>query len=498
MSPEGVRKLTDLGFDVRIEKGAGIASEFSDAALAEAGATIVDVATAIYSECDIVLKVRRPTVAEAQQLKEGATLVCLLMLQEDDELRDVLLARKVNVVALERVPRITRAQKMDVLSAMGNIAGHRAVIEAAGAYGDFVGAQMTAAGASQHANVLVIGVGVAGLAAMAAAKSLGAEVRAFDTRLATKDQVKSMGATFLELEFEESGEGEGGYAKVMSKEFIDAEMALFREQAREVDIIITTAQIPGRKAPVLITRDMVESMKPGSVVVDLAAETGGNCECTVAGEMATVDGVRIIGYTDMASRMSMCASRFFATCIVNLLKEMSPNGQFTIDQENEIVRGALVISDGREIPPPPPPATPKKTAAAPEPEAKPAQEHIMEPNRIAWGTTAGGLIVIILLFVLSRFAPKEFLEHLTVFILACFVGWQVVWSVTPALHTPLMSVTNAISGIIIVGGMLQAGTGDLDLAAILGAVAVLVASINIVGGFLVTRRMLKMFRKDAA
>jgi NAD(P) transhydrogenase subunit alpha len=302
------------------------------------------------------------------------------------------------------------------------------------------------------------------------------------------------------VEIQESGEGGGGYAKTMSKEFIEAEMALFRKQAAEVDIIITTALVPGTRAPILLPRDVVDKLKPGSVVVDMAAEQGGNCELCKPGEIVEFNGVKIIGYTDLASRMAGTASKFFANNLVHLISEMGPAEKFHVDLENDVVRPALITHGGELLPPPPrkepSPAAPAKQAPKPPPaDAKPQQQAIMAPSRRAWGTTVGGLLVIGVLFILGRFAPEDFLKHFTVFILACFVGWQVIWSVTPALHTPLMSVTNAISGIIIIGGMLQIG-GQVNLASILGALAVLVAAINISGGFLVTQRMLKMFRKN--
>ncbi len=449
---------------------------------------------------DVVLKVRPPELDEVPLLKEGGFLASLLQPERHPGLLDALKARKVSALALEKIPRVTRAQKMDVLSSMANLAGYRAVVEAAAAYGGFFGAQVTAAGTTPPAKVLVIGAGVAGLAAAAAAKALGAEVRAFDTRAAAREQVESLGAKFLTLEVKESGEGGGGYAKVMSKEFIDAEMALFRAQGAEgVDVVITTALVPGTKAPTLLPRDVVTSFKPGSVIVDMAAEQGGNCELCKPGEVVDFNGVKILGYTDLASRMPGTASKFFAGNLVHLMTEMGVGKTgFTIDLGNDVVRPALLVHGGEILPPPPPKEPSPKQAHPPQPpppDAKPKQQQIMAPTRRAWGATLGGMFVIALLFAIGRFAPRDFLQHSTVFILACFVGWQVIWSVSPALHTPLMSVTNAISGIIVIGGMLQIGT-TLDLASILAAVAVLVASINVAGGFLVTQRMLRMFRRD--
>jgi NAD(P) transhydrogenase subunit alpha len=351
------------------------------------------------------------------------------------------------------------------------------------------------------ARVLVIGAGVAGLAAIAAAHALGAEVRAFDTRAAAREQVESLGGRFLEVKVAESGEGAGGYARVMSPEYIAAEMALFRAQAAEVDVIVTTALVPGAKAPLLVPRDVVEALRPGSLVVDLAAEQGGNCELTRPGQVVEHNGVRILGYTDLVSRMAAPASRFFAGNSYHLVAELNAGGSFKVDIDNDVIRPALLTSRGEILPPParkePPPRLPEAplSKAPPSPAARPAQSNIMNPLRKAWGSTVMSMVVIGAIFFLGRFAPGDFLQHFTVFILACFVGWQVIWSVKPALHTPLMSVTNAISGIIIIGGMLQVGT-DLDAASVLGALAVLVAAVNVAGGFLVTQRMLRMFHRD--
>jgi NAD(P) transhydrogenase subunit alpha len=379
---------------------------------------------------------------------------------------------------------------------MANIAGYRAVIEAANVYGGQFTAQITAAGKTPPAEVMIIGAGVAGLAAIAAARGLGAVVKAFDTRPAVKEQVESLGASFLELDFEESGEGGGGYAKVMSQEFIDAEMALFREQAKRVDVIITTALIPGKKAPTLITADMVEMMKTGSVVVDLAAAQGGNCEYTVPGESVDHGGVKIVGYTDLTSRMPRHASQMFSANVAHLMEEMGGGENFGIDEENEVVRGALVLRDGAsKWPPPkievaaPPPAKAKVEVAEPESPAP------VSPVRSQLPRAIGLLVGAAILASVGLFAPREFVQHFTVFVLAVFIGYQVVWNVTPALHTPLMSVTNAISGIILVGGLLLGAGGEVGMAAWLGTIAVFVATINVFGGFLVTHRMLKMFRK---
>ncbi len=438
-------------------------------------------------------------------MKDGATLVSFIQPAQNTELVERLAARNITTLAMDQVPRITRAQKMDALSSMANIAGYRAVVEAANEFGRFFTGQITAAGKVPPAKVLVIGAGVAGLAAIGAARGLGAIVRAFDTRPAVKEQVESMGAEFLELEFEEEGEGTGGYAKVMSKEFIDAEMALFREQAEEVDIVITTALIPGKKAPILWTEDMLEKMATGSVVVDLAAEQGGNCEGTVPGEKAVKHGVTLIGYTDLPSRMSAQSSRLYANNIYHLLHDMGGAEGWKVDMEDEVVRGALVSHDGAVTWPPPKPSSPPQPppkvepkSAASLPETRQVAEKGVERQKDA-ADLRGPLTLIaaaVAMTGIGFYAPEGFIAHLTVFVLACFVGWQVVWNVTPALHTPLMSVTNAISGIIIVGGMLSQKAGmESSPAAILGAVAILIAMINVSGGFLVTKRMLQMFRK---
>ena len=507
-----MKKLLALGFEVRVERGAGLGSGIEDAAFEGAGASLGDGAE-VWGASDVLVKVRPPSHEEVSKLREGALLVSLLQPERDEELPALIAARRASAIALERIPRISRAQKMDVLSSMANLAGYRAVIEATQSFQRTFGAQVTAAGTIPPARVLVIGAGVAGLAAVAAARALGAEVRAFDTRAATKEQIESLGATYLNVDVVEDAEGGGGYAKEMSAAFLAAEIALFRAQAAEVDIIITTALVPGKRAPVLLPDEVVSAMKPGSVIVDLAAEQGGNCSACVPGEVVVVKGVTIIGLTDLASRMASSASRLFATNVFHLLQELGGGSAFKLDRESEVVRPALVVHDGEVLPrPPPPAAAPAKKSAAvsvsipppptsrtslrppPAPDLKPAQQNIRSPTRRAWGTTLGGIVLILVLFVAGRFAPRDFLQHSTVFILACFVGWQVIWSVTPALHTPLMSVTNAISGIIIIGGMLQVGAG-LDIASILGALAALFAAINIAGGFLVTARMLRMFRR---
>ncbi len=508
-TPDTVGKLIKLGFDVSVQSGAGEGAKLSDDAYADAGADLVEDVLDLWSKSDIVLKVRAPETDpadgsdECDRLREGGWLISLIQPATNGPLVERLATRKGTVIALDQIPRISRAQKMDVLSSMANIAGYRAVIEAANHFGSFFSGQITAAGRTRPAQVMVIGAGVAGLAAIAAARGLGAEVRAFDVRLAAKEQVESLGARFLELEFpaDEAGETAGGYAKTMSKEFIDAEMALFAEQAKEVDIIITTALIPGKKAPVLITKEMVDSMKRGSIVVDLAAEQGGNCGYTQPDRAVEVKGVTILGYTDLTSRLATQASQLFGTNLVNLLSDMTTDGECIIDLEDEVVRKSLVLRDGVVTwPPPPDPekaVAPPPTDEAPKPvEAPPPVSPTKEePKSNSWPSVMGALVGMAAIYIGLDSKP-EFVQQITVFVLACFVGWQVVWNVTAALHTPLMSVTNAISGIIIVGGMMQAGDASAnELAQILGAVAILVASINIAGGFLVTQRMLAMFRK---
>jgi len=496
-TPDSVKRLLELGFEVLVESGAGESAGFADAEYRESGAEIAADVASVWN-CDLVTKVCAPQTHEVGLLREGGLLVSLLFPAQNEALVEALATRRVSVIALDAIPRVSRAQKLDVLSSMANIAGYRAVIEAANVYGGQFTAQITAAGKTPPAEVMIIGAGVAGLAAIAAARGLGAVVKAFDTRPAVKEQVESLGASFLELDFEESGEGGGGYAKVMSKEFIDAEMALFREQAKRVDVIITTALIPGKKAPILITADMVELMKPGSVIVDLAAAQGGNCEYTVPGESIDHGGVKIVGYTDLTSRMPRHASQMFSANITHLMEEMGGGENFGIDEENEVVRGALVLRDGVSKWPPPPlevAAPPPAKVAAKVEAAKPVSPAPASPARSLLPRVVALLVGAAILASVALFAPREFIQHFTVFVLAIFIGYQVVWSVTPALHTPLMSVTNAISGIILVGGLLVAARGEFDLAAWLGTIAVFVATINVFGGFLVTHRMLKMFRK---
>jgi NAD(P) transhydrogenase subunit alpha len=504
-TPRIAKRLCQAGFEVWIEKDAGAQAEHWDASFVEAGAEIVDSPERLWGECDIVLKVNPPAVHpglnrhEADMLREGGTLIGFIWPGQNAELLERLASRKASVIAMDCVPRITRAQKVDALSAMANAAGYRAVIEAANAYPRFFTGQTTAAGSINPAKVLVIGAGVAGLAAIGAARGLGAIVRAFDTRAEVGEQVRSMGADFLELNVKEEGEGAGGYAKEMSKAFIDAEMKLFAQQAMEVNIIITTALIPGKPAPKLITAGMVESMREGSVIVDLAAQQGGNCALTKPGELVYHKGVRIIGYIDLPSRMAIQTSWLYASVLANMIDEMGGAENFRVDLENEVVRGALVTHGGQITWPPPRPEPASKPAehAQPWTESKPAPgaPAPAPKKKRAVGGVVWLTLAMLAIVGVGSVAPESFLSHLTVFVLACFVGWQVIWNVTPALHTPLMSVTNAISGIIVVGGMLHLAGGASWTVTIIGVVAVFIASINVSGGFLVTRRMLAMFHR---
>jgi len=473
-----------------VEPGAGVGADFSDAEFIKGGARIAGDPAEIWA-ADWVLKINPPDEKEAAQLRERAGLISYIFPGQNPWLLDALAARKANVVAMESIPRITRAQKMDALSSMANIAGYRAVVEAAHHFGRFFTGQITAAGKVPPAKVLIIGAGVAGLAAIRAARGLGAIVRAFDVRAAVRDEVQSMGAEFLEVVIEESGEGSGGYAKQMSKEFIEAEMALFKEQAADVDIIITTANIPGKKAPILLTRDIVEQMKPGSVIVDLAAAGGGNCELTRPDEVVVHNGVKIIGWTNLPGRLPNQASELYGRNLVHLLEEMGGGENFKIDLENEIIRGAMLMREGQQLEPPKPAPKPARVEAArPAPEPPKPQKKSGLASAIALGVASAAVIAV------GAVAPQSILKQLTIFVLAIILGWKLIWDVKPALHTPLMSVTNAVSGIIILGGMLQLSQPDFSPAAILGALAVLLAMINVAGGFLVTRRMLEMFRRD--
>ena len=492
-TPEAAQQLQKLGFSVAIEAGAGATANLSDKDYSDAGVEIIDSTEDLWKNSDIILKVRAPEEQEINFLKEGQIIVSFMAPAQNPELLQKLADKKVTALAMESIPRLSRSQKMDALSSQANIAGYRAIIEAAQHFGRFFTGQITAAGKVPPAKVLVIGAGVAGLAAIGTARGMGAIVRAFDTRPEVKEQVESMDGEFLMLEFEEDGSGDGGYAKTMSKEFIDAEMALFAEQAKDVDIIVTTALIPGRPAPELITEDMVKSMRDGSVIVDLAAAMGGNCKLTQADKVVVKHGVNIIGYTDLPSRLPTQASQLYSTNLRHLINDMTPekDGKAIVNFEDEVIRGATVVKDGEITFPPPPPklsaAPAKKTEAkidvAPEPK---------EPSKLKpWIPFIVGALA---LWGLGTSAPASFMSHFTVFVLSCFVGYMVIWNVSPSLHTPLMSVTNAISSIIIIGALLQISSPD-PWVIILASIAVLITSINIVGGFAVTQRMLDMFRR---
>ncbi len=491
-TPKTVQRLIKQGFEVYISSDAGKRANISDADFVGAGANILKSNEEIYKNSDLILKVQAPTPAEIDMMHEGQVTLSYLWPAQNPELMEKLASKGVNAIAMDAIPRISRAQKMDVLSSMANIAGYRAVIEGANHFGRFLNGQITAAGKVDPAKVLIIGAGVAGLASIGTANSLGAIVRAFDTRKEVAEQIESMGAKFLTVEIEEDGATDSGYSKVMSKEFIDAEMALFLEQAKDVDIIITTAQIPGREAPKLILDYHVAAMKPGSVIVDLAASTGGNCTLTRKDEVYTTEnGVIIVGKVDQLPNQ---ASQLYGNNLCHLLDDMGKAENFNINMDDDVVSRAMVTYNGKiNWPPKPLPVSPQKPKVESKDIKKEAEKTSKKKNS---NSTVFSLVAIgILMLLLGRVAPSEFMGHFSVFVLAVFVGWQVIWNVTHALHTPLMSVTNAISGIIITGGLLQVKDSLSEPMTIIAFVAILVASINIVGGFFVTHRMLKMFRK---
>jgi NAD(P) transhydrogenase subunit alpha len=508
--PEVVPKLAKLGFRVIVQSGAGEAASIGDDAYAAAGATIVPDAAALWSAADIVFKVRPPSPDEVALVREGQVLVSFIWPAQNPELMRQLAARKATVLAMDSVPRMSRAQKMDALSSMANIAGYRAVIEAAHRFGRFFTGQVTAAGKVPPARVFVIGAGVAGLAAIGAAAGLGAVVRANDTRPEVADQIQSLGAEYVGVDYQEEGTGVGGYAKVMSEGFQKAQREVFAREAKEADIIITTALIPGKPAPKLISADMVRSMKPGSVIVDLASEQGGNCELTEPGQVVVKHGVTIIGYTDLPSRLATQSSTLYANNLFRLSEELckAKDGVVQVNMDDEVIRGATVIKDGTVTWPPPAPklsaAPPAKAPAKPVPAAAEKKGHGHGAGAPVSGAKAATLVIAgaILFALIGYGAPPAFLGHFTVFVLACFVGYMVIWNVTPALHTPLMSVTNAISSIITIGALVQlappleAGiTRPEDLIRWVAVVAVALVAINMFGGFAVTQRMLQMFRK---
>jgi NAD(P) transhydrogenase subunit alpha len=499
-TPEAATQIMKLGFSISIESGAGLNADISDEAYKEVGVEVIADTRTLWKQSNIIMKVRAPEynieldIEEIDLLTSGACLISFIWPAQNEALMQKLAAKQVTVLAMDSVPRMSRAQKLDALSSMANIAGYRAIIEAAQHFGRFFTGQITAAGKIPPAKVLVIGAGVAGLAAIGTAKGMGAIVRSFDTRPEVKEQIESMDAEFLMLDFKEEGGGTGGYAKTMSKEFIDAEMALFAEQAKEVDIIVTTALIPGKPAPKLITAAMVASMKAGSVIVDLAAEQGGNCELTEKDAVVVKHGVTIIGYSNLPSRLANQSSQLYSTNLRHLLTELCPSkdGVINVNMEDEVIRGTTVIKEGKITWPPPPPTL---SAAPSKPTAAPAAtvDHVSvakHPVKELLPLLIAGLV----LFSVGAVAPESFMAHFTVFILACFVGYQVIWNVSPSLHTPLMSVTNAISGIIVIGALVQISATNVIVSSLAG-LAILIASINIAGGFLVTRRMLEMFRK---
>jgi len=507
MTPESAAQLQKLGYDCVIEAGAGDAAGFSDAVYKDAGVEVVKTATALWKASDVVIKVRPPSDAEAKRLTKGQTLISFFWPGQNEKLMGIAKEKGANVIAMDMVPRISRAQKMDALSSMANIAGYRAVIEAGNNFGRFFTGQVTAAGKVPPAKVLVVGAGVAGLAAIGTSTSLGAITYAFDVRPEVAEQIESMGAEFVYLDFEDTlqdGAATGGYAAPSSPEFREKQLEKFRELAPDMDIVITTALIPGRPAPKLWTKDMVEMMKPGSVIVDLAAERGGNCDLTVPDEkIVTKNGVTIVGYTDFPSRMAAQASTLYSNNVRHMLADLTPdkNGKVNHDMEDDVIRGATATYNGAITFPPPPPkvqaiaAQPKKAAA----KELTREEKLAQEAAAFRKSTQSQVILLavgaVLMLVVGAYAPPSFMQHFIVFVLSVFIGFQVIWGVSHSLHTPLMAVTNAISGIIILGALLQIGSSGW-IVTILAAISVLIATINIVGGFMVTRRMLQMFQKS--
>lgn len=507
--PDVVEKLIKLGFAVAVESGAGDGADFSDDSYRAAGAEVVSDAAALWAMSDIVLKVRPPSSDEVALMREGGMLIGFIWPAQNPELMQQLTAKNATVLAIDCLPRtLSRAQKMDALTSTAGVSGYRAVIEAANAFGRYFSGQITAAGKVPPAKVFIAGAGVAGLAAIGTAANLGAIVRANDTRAEVADQVKSLGGEFVKVDYEEEGSGGGGYAKVMSEGFQAAQRQMYAEQAKEADIIITTALIPGKPAPKLITAEMVQSMKPGSVIVDMAAEQGGNCELTVPGAAVVRHGVTIIGYTDLPSRLARQSSTLYATNLLHLVEELckAKDGVAVVNMEDDAIRGLTVIKDGAITWPAPPlkqaPAPAPKPAVAPMESKKGGHGHGSSAPLPAKTLAIIFAVAALAFWFIGAYAPAAFLGHFTVFVLACFIGYMVVWNVTPALHTPLMSVTNAISSIIAIGALVQimppeAGmNGRPDgLILWLAFAALVLTAINMFGGFAVTRRMLAMFRK---
>ena len=503
LTPESAQLLAKLGHKCLIEKGAGASAGFADAEYKAAGVKVMASSSDLIKNSEALIKVNQPTTAEIKKFKPGQILITFIWPAQNPQLVKDLNKKKITSLSMDMIPRISRAQKMDALSSMANIAGYRAVIEAANNFGRFFTGQITAAGRVPPAKVLVIGAGVAGLAAIGAAQGLGAVVRAFDVRPEVAEQIESMGGEFLFLDFDESSSTEGGYAAPSSPEFRKKQLECFREQAPDIDILITTALIPGRDAPKLWLRDMVAKMKPGSVIVDLAAEKGGNCDLTKADKkVVTKNGVTIIGYTDFPSRMAKQSSSLYANNIRHLFDDLTPekNGKVAINLDDDIIRGSLVTHAGKVMYPPPAP----KVKAVPTAKNSEVVEKTPEQLKIEEaaatrkaGTFQVGMLILggLIMALLGQYAPPAFMQHFIVFVLSCFVGFQVIWNVNHALHTPLMAVTNAISGIIVVGALLQVGSANF-VVEILASISVLIATINIVGGFLVTKRMLAMFQKS--
>ena len=505
MTPDSALQLQKLGYDCAIQSGAGAAAGFSDALYKAAGVEIIKSGAALWKSVDVLAKVRPPSATEAKRLRKGLTLISFFYPGQNEDLMELARDKGTNVIAMDMVPRISRAQKMDALSSMANIAGYRSVIEAGNNFGRFFTGQVTAAGKVPPAKVLVVGAGVAGLAAIGTATSLGAITYAFDVRPEVAEQIESMGAEFVYLEFEEEqadGAATGGYAAPSSPEFREKQLAKFRELAPEMDIVITTALIPGRDAPKLWLADMVKAMKPGSVVVDLAAERGGNCDLTVPDEkIVSKNGVTIIGYTDFPSRMAAQASTLYSNNLRHMLSDLTPdkNGKVNHDMDDDVIRGATATFKGKITFPPPPPkvaaiATQKPKAPEKTPEELAAEQAAALASA---GRRQTGMLVVggLLMLLIGAYAPASFMQHFIVFVLSVFIGFQVIWGVAHALHTPLMAITNAISGIIIIGALLQIGSGSA-IVVVLAGISVLIATINIVGGFMVTRRMLQMFQKS--
>jgi len=505
LTPQSALQLQKLGYECVIETGAGAAARFSDQDYKDAGVTVVKTGAALWKACDFIIKVRAPEDVEVKRFVKGQTLISFIWPAQSEDLLEKLRAKGVTTIAMDMVPRISRAQKMDALSSMANIGGYRAVVEASNNFGRFFTGQITAAGKVPPATVLVIGAGVAGLAAIGAAQSMGAIVRAFDVRPEVAEQIESMGGEFLFLDFDDNQDGAatGGYAAVSSPEFREKQLELFRAQAPEVDIVITTALIPGRDAPKLWLEDMVMAMKAGSVIVDLAAERGGNCDLTVPNEkIETSNGVTIIGYTDLPSRMATQSSTLYSTNIRHMMDDLTPekDGVPVHNMEDDVIRGATVTHGGEITFPPPPPKVKAIAPAKPKAPEKTPEEIKAEETAAAKaaGRKQTGMLIIggLLMLLIGAYAPPSFMQHFIVFVLSIFIGFQVIWKVSHALHTPLMAITNAISSVVILGAILQISVSGGFLVTLLAAISVLIASINIVGGFAVTRRMLAMFQKS--